>query len=55
MREELPQITVLDDIPIQKNPVSHSGEYDITKFDSEWEYINILLKEIGLISGKTVR
>ncbi|VDO73549.1 unnamed protein product [Schistosoma curassoni] len=53
VREELPQITVLDDIPIQKNPVSHSGEYDITKFDSEWEYINILLKEIGLISGKT--
>ncbi|KAH9587246.1 Leucine-rich repeat-containing protein 56 [Schistosoma haematobium] len=52
VREELPQITVLDDIPIQKNPVSHSGEYDITKFDSEWEYINILLKEIGLLSGK---
>ncbi|VDO86270.1 unnamed protein product [Schistosoma margrebowiei] len=52
VREELPQITILDDIPIQKNPVSHSGEYDITKFDSEWEYINILLKEIGLLSGK---
>ncbi|CAI2728968.1 unnamed protein product [Schistosoma spindalis] len=53
VREELPQITILDDIPIQNNPVSHSGEYDITKFDNEWEYINILLKEIGLLSGKT--
>ncbi|XP_018650833.1 hypothetical protein Smp_137950.1 [Schistosoma mansoni] len=53
VREELSQISILDDIPIQDNPTSHSGEYDITKFDSEWEYINILLKEIGLLSGKT--
>ncbi|CAH8498023.1 unnamed protein product [Schistosoma turkestanicum] len=52
VRKEVPQITILDDIPIQDNPKSHSGEYDITKFDSEWEYIDILLKEIGLLSVK---
>ncbi|CAH8569888.1 unnamed protein product [Schistosoma rodhaini] len=53
VREELPQVSILDDISIQDNPTSHSGEYDITKFDSEWEYINILLKEFGLLSSKT--
>ncbi|KAK4471878.1 hypothetical protein MN116_005265 [Schistosoma mekongi] len=52
VRKELPQLVTLDDIPIQNNPVSHSGEYDITKFGSEWDYINILLKEVGLLSGR---
>nr|CAH8848263.1 unnamed protein product [Trichobilharzia regenti] len=50
VKKMLPQITVLDDIPIQNNPTSNLGEYDITKFDSEWEYINTVLKEIGLLS-----
>ncbi|CAH8536786.1 unnamed protein product [Heterobilharzia americana] len=50
VRKTLPQITTLDDICIQKNPSSNLGEYDITKFDSEWSYINTLLKEVGLLS-----
>ncbi|CAH8848331.1 unnamed protein product [Trichobilharzia szidati] len=50
VKKMLPQITVLDDIPIQNNPTSNLGEYDITKFDSEWDYINTVLKEIGLLS-----
>ncbi|KAH8875556.1 Leucine-rich repeat-containing protein 56 [Schistosoma japonicum] len=52
VRKELPQLVTLDDIPIQNNPASHSREYDITKFGSEWDYINILLKEIGLLSDR---
>ncbi|CAL8093506.1 unnamed protein product [Calicophoron daubneyi] len=54
VRKSLPQLRVLDDQAIDILAPTKDMEYDITKFDGEWEYINSILKEIGLVSEKRI-
>ncbi|VDP76328.1 unnamed protein product [Echinostoma caproni] len=47
----LPQVRMLDDIPVEKEVISKYSDYSVGKFEDEWTYINSLLKEVGLLSS----
>ncbi|KAF6775374.1 hypothetical protein AHF37_04992 [Paragonimus kellicotti] len=52
VRKVLPQVKVLDDLSIDSMCSSKSTEYDVTQLYDEWEYINTVLREVGLLSDK---
>ncbi|KAF8572067.1 hypothetical protein P879_01179 [Paragonimus westermani] len=52
VRKMLPQVKVLDDLSIDSICSSKSVDYDITQLEAEWEYINAVLREVGLLSDK---
>ncbi|KAA3679149.1 uncharacterized protein DEA37_0007835 [Paragonimus westermani] len=52
VRNMLPQVKVLDDLSIDSACSSKSLDYDITQLEAEWEYINTVLREVGLLSDK---
>lgn len=54
VKKNIPQLKYLDETPIDAVPNDLTKEFDIAKLDGEWDHINILLKEVGLISIKGV-
>ncbi|KAF7254915.1 hypothetical protein EG68_08676 [Paragonimus skrjabini miyazakii] len=52
VRKVLPQVKVLDDLSIDSMYSSKSTDYDITQLYDEWEYIDTVLREVGLLSDR---
>ncbi|KAF5401921.1 hypothetical protein PHET_04728 [Paragonimus heterotremus] len=52
VRKVLPQVKVLDDLSIESMCSSKNTDCYITQLYDEWEYIDTVLREVGLLSDK---
>lgn len=51
----LPHVRLLDDIPMEKEVTAKYPQYSMRKLEDEWNHINNLLEEFGLVSDASVR
>lgn len=50
----LPHVRFLDDIPMEKEITAKYPQYSMRKLEDEWNHINNLLEEVGLVSDASI-